>query len=77
MKQEEGRSGGDGGNIEWILSDVNTRVVSRRKNELIGEFKMAMGDVTSIRGYVMTYMYIPTRIERKLVRFGMDCEWKG
>ena len=31
-EQEEGRSGGDGGEIEWKLSEVNTRAVSRGQN---------------------------------------------
>ena len=39
-----------GGKIEWKSSEVNTRAVSREQNELIGEFKMAEGDVISIRG---------------------------
>ena len=30
--------------------EVNTRPVSRGQNRLIGEFKMAAGDVISIRG---------------------------
>ena len=29
------------------------------------------------RGKFMKYTYIPTRIKRKLVRFGMDYYWKG
>ena len=41
-KNEDGRNGGDGGEIEWKLSKVNTRDVSRGQNELIGEFKMVM-----------------------------------
>ena len=72
---ETGR--GDGGEIEWKLSVVNTRDVSRGQNELIGEFKMVPGDVISIRGLVMRYMYIPTGIKREFVRFGMDCNQKG
>ena len=28
-EEEERRSGGDGGKIEWKLSEVNTRAVSR------------------------------------------------
>ena len=42
---------------------------------MIGKFKMVAGDVISIRGQVMEHMYIPTGIERVLVRFGMngDC----
>ena len=35
----------DGRKIEWKLSDVNTRAVSRGQNKLIGKFKMAAGDV--------------------------------
>ena len=41
--------GRSGGKIEWKLSEVNTRAVSRGQNELIGEFKMAVGDMISIR----------------------------
>ena len=51
--------------------------MSRGQNELIGEFKMVAGDVISIRGLVMKYMYIPMGIETELVRFGMDCNTKG
>ena len=43
------KRGGDGGKIEWKLSHVNTRAVSKGQNELIGEFKMAAGDVIGIR----------------------------
>ena len=50
MRQEGRRSRGDGGKIEWKLSEVNTRVVSRRQNKLIGGFKMTLGDVISIGG---------------------------
>ena len=39
-RQKERKSGGDGGKIEWKLSEVNTKAVSRGQNELIGEFKM-------------------------------------
>ena len=42
---EESRSGGEGGKIEWKLSEVNTRAVSRGQDELIGEFKIATSDV--------------------------------
>jgi hypothetical protein len=49
MEQEEGRNGGDGEKIEWKLSEVNTRAVSIRQNELLGEFKMAAGNVINIR----------------------------
>ena len=65
-KQEGSRSGEDGGKIERKSSEVNMniRAVSRGENELIGEFKME-------------YTYIPTGIKRKLVRSGVDCDWKG
>ena len=62
-EQEEARSGRDGGKIERKLSDVNTRAVPRRQNELVGKFKMAAGDKVSIRGQVMEYTYIPTGIK--------------
>ena len=35
------------------LSEVNARTVSRRQNELVGKFKMAAGDMVSIRGQVI------------------------
>ena len=44
------RSGGDGEKIEWKLSEVNTRTVSRGQKELISEFIMAASDVISIKG---------------------------
>ena len=47
----------DGGKFKRKLSEVNTRAVSRRQNELVGKFK---GDKVSIRGQVMEYTYIPT-----------------
>ena len=47
--------------------------VSRGQKELIGKFKMAAGDVISIRRQVIEYMYILTGIKRELVRFGVDC----
>ena len=72
-----GRERRDGGKIKCKLSEVNTRAVSRGQNELIGKFKMAVGDVISIRGQGMEYMYIPRGIERGLVRFGMNCNQKG
>jgi hypothetical protein len=50
------------------LSEVNARPVSRRQNELVGKFKMAAGDLVSIRGQVMVYTYIPTGIKRQMVR---------
>ena len=46
----KGKSGRDGGKIEWKLSETNTRAVSRGQNELIGEFKMTAHDIISIRG---------------------------
>ena len=36
------------GRIEWKLSEVSTRAVSRVQNKLIGEFKMAVSDVISV-----------------------------
>ena len=42
-RKEEGRNGGK-------ISVVNSRAVSRGQNELTGDFKMAAGDVISIRG---------------------------
>ena len=51
--------------------------MSRGQNELMGEFKMARGDVLSIRRYVINYTYIPTGIKSELVRFGVDCDQKG
>ena len=63
--------------MEGKLKGNYTRAVSIGQNELIGKFKMAAGDVISIRGQVMEYMYIPTRIKWELVRSGVDCDWKG
>ena len=57
--------------------EVNARAVSRRQNELVGKFKMATGDMVSIRGPLLEYRYIPTGIKRELVRSGVDCDWKG
>jgi hypothetical protein len=37
--------------------------VSRGQGKLIGQFKMAAGDVKSIRGQVLENTYIPTGIE--------------
>ena len=51
--------------------------MSRGQNELVSKFKMAAGDVVSIRGQVMEYMYIPTGIKREFARSGVDCDWKG
>ena len=44
---------------------------------MIDIFKMAAGDVSSIRGQVMEYTYIPMGIKRDLVRIGVDCYQKG
>ena len=61
----------DGRKFKRKLSEVNTRAVSRRQNELVGKFKMAAGYK------VMEYMYIPTGIKRELVRFGVDSTGRG
>ena len=37
----------DGGKFKMKLSEVNTRAVSRRQNELVGKFKMVVGDKVS------------------------------
>ena len=58
------------------LSEVNARAVSRGQNELVCKFKMAAGDMVSIRRQVMEYMYIPTGFKRELVRSGVDYDWK-
>ena len=58
--------GMDGGKFKRQLSEVNTRAVSRRQNELVGKFKMAAGDKVNIRGQVMEHTYIPTGIKREL-----------
>ena len=49
-KQVEGKTGGNGGEIERILTEVKTRAMSRGRNELIGGFKMAAGDAINISG---------------------------
>ena len=58
------------------LSEVNARTESRRQNELVSKFKMAAGNLVSIKGQVMEYTYIPKGIKRELVRFGVDCDRK-
>jgi hypothetical protein len=64
VREEGGERGGDGWKIKWKLSEVNnTRAVSRGQNELIGKFKMAVGDMISISGQAMEYTYIPTGIK--------------
>ena len=45
VRQKRGRSGGK---IEWKSSKVNTRAAYRGQKELIGEFKMAVGDMICI-----------------------------
>ena len=39
-----------GGKFKRILSEVNSRALSRGQNKLIGEFKLVGSDVISIRG---------------------------
>ena len=48
------------------------RKLSGRQNELVGKFMMGTGDVISIRGQVMEYLYIPTGIKRELVRLRLE-----
>jgi hypothetical protein len=67
----------DGGKFKRGLSEVKVRAVSRGQNELVCKFKMAAGDKISIRGQVMDYTYIPTGINRELVRSSVDSDWKG
>ena len=62
----------DGGKFKRKSSEVNTRAVSRRQNELVVKFKMAVGDLVSIREPV-----IPTGIKRELVRSGVDATGRG
>ena len=62
---------------KFKLSKVNVRAVSRGQNKLEGKFKMAAGDMVSIRGQVMEYMYIPTGIKGELVRSSVGCDQKG
>ena len=51
--------------------------MSRGQNELLGEFKMAAGDVISIRGQVIEYTYIPTGIKIQLtIYFIYKSSWK-
>ena len=38
------------GKVEWKLSEVNTRAVSSRRNELMDEFKMVADNMISIKG---------------------------
>ena len=69
--------GMDGGKFKRRLSEVNARAVSRGQNKLVCKYRMAVGDMVSIRGQIMEYMYIPTGIKRELVRSGVDCDWQG
>ena len=46
----------DGGKFKRGLSEVNARAVTRRQNELVGEFKMVVGDNVSIRGQVIPFL---------------------
>jgi hypothetical protein len=55
------------------LSEVNARTESRRHNELVSKFKMAVSDLVSVRGKVMEYTYISTGFKREMVRSGVDC----
>ena len=48
-KGTERKSGEDGWKIECKLSEFNNRAASRGQNDLIGEFKLAAGDLISIR----------------------------
>ena len=50
----------DGEKFKRRLSKVNARAVSRGQNELVCKFKMAAGNMVSIREQVMEYTYIPT-----------------
>ena len=50
LVRDRKRGGVEGMEGKLISSEVNTRAVSRGQKELIGEFKMAAGDVISIRG---------------------------
>ena len=49
LREDGGGRGEDGGKIKWKLSEVNTRAVCRGQNELVGEFKMAAGDMIVVR----------------------------
>jgi hypothetical protein len=53
--QREEQKERSGGKTEWKLSKVNTRAVSRGQYKLIGELKMVVDDVISIRGQVMKH----------------------
>ena len=55
--RDRNRKKGEGGNVEWKLSEVNTKAVSRGENELIGVFKMAAVNVISIS----TWFFFPLK----------------
>ena len=65
------------GNLKGDYLRLMPGTVSRGQNELVGKFKMVVGDMVSIRGQVMEYMYIQTGVKRELVRSGVDCDWKS
>ena len=44
---------------------------------MIDKFKIAVGELISIKGYVMKYTYIQTEIKRELQRSSLSCNWKG
>jgi hypothetical protein len=67
-RRVEGMEGNFNGNYMRLIPE---------QNELIGDFKMAAGNIISTKMQVMEYTYIPTGIKRELVRSGMDCNWKG
>ena len=50
--------------------------MSRGQKELTGKFKIAAGEVISIRGQVMECTYIPTGI-KGLARSAVDYDWEG
>ena len=52
QEKKRGRVG-VGGKIKWRFSGVNVRAVSRGQDKLVGKFKMAAGDMMSIRGQVL------------------------
>ena len=56
-RKGEGEEGMEG-KIKWKLSEVDTRTVSRRQNELIDKFKMVVSDVINIMEQVMVYTHI-------------------
>ena len=67
---------GDGGKIEWQLTEVNTRAVSRGLIKCISEFKLETAALISIGVQDMKYTYIPTGIIGQLVRSGVGYDRK-